>query len=311
MGSSYLLLKPVVDRLSRFNLLVQRNLDRAYMSISSKDYTASMILYSSISSITIAVILISGLTIDLEPLSSLSRILVDFIAKPLSSLGLDYTIASIISLILWMLIASMITFATMYLYPVYLSSELSRRLESDLIYTLGYMSILYTAGIPVERIFASLAVIGDIYNIRFSALNIVKSVEFLGRNILDALDEESARTRSRMYQAFLRGMATVVRSGGDLKNYMLGFSEKVFSRYRGSIEDLTETLDFLSEFYLMLFIVMPIVIVVVAVLIGLAGGYIGPLTPRQLVDITIYVVVPFASLVFMILVDMVISRWKL
>jgi len=311
MGSSYLLLKPVVDRLSRFNLLVQRNLDRAYMSISSKDYTASMILYSSISSITIAVILISGLTIDLEPLSSLSRILVGFIAKPLSSLGLDYTIASTIGLILWMLIASMITFATMYLYPVYLSSELSRRLESDLIYTLGYMSILYTAGIPVERIFASLAMIGDIYNIRFSALNIVKSVEFLGRNILDALDEESARTRSRMYQAFLRGMATVVRSGGDLKNYMLGFSEKVFSRYRGSIEDLTETLDFLSEFYLMLFIVMPIVIVVVAVLIGLAGGYIGPLTPRQLVDITIYVVVPFASLVFMILVDMVISRWKL
>lgn len=311
MKSSYLILKPVVDRLNRFNRIVQRNLDRAYMNMSSRDYTASMILYSSIASTIIAITLATGLTLGVEPIASISSILIGSIAKPLSHIGLDRTVASIIALILWMLVAFTITFSTIYLYPVYLSSELSRRLESDLIYTLGYMSILYTAGIPVERIFASLAIIGDVYNVRFSALNIVRSVEFLGLNILDALDGEADRTRSKMYQTFLRGMSTVVKSGGDMKSYMLGFSEKVFSKYRNSIEDLTETLDFLSEFYLTLFIVMPIVIVVVAILIGLAGGYIGPLTPRQLVDITVYVVVPFASLVFIILVDMVVSRWRL
>ncbi|MEM2739825.1 MAG: type II secretion system F family protein, partial [Candidatus Bathyarchaeia archaeon] len=264
-----------------------------------------------IASTIIAITLATGLTLSVEPLASISSILVDSIANPLSYIGFDHTIASATALAIWILIAFTATFATIYLYPVYLSSELSRRLESDLIYTLGYMSILHTAGIPVERIFASLAVIGDVYNVKFSALNIVRSVEFLGLNILDALDREADRTRSKMYQVFLRSMSTVVRSGGDLKSYMLGFSEKVFSKYRDSIEDLTETLDFLSEFYLTLFIVTPIVIVVVAVLIGLAGGYIGLLTPRQLVDLVVYVVIPFASLVFMVLVDVVISRWKL
>jgi archaellum biogenesis protein FlaJ (TadC family) len=311
MKSSYLLLKPIVDRLHWLNKAVQRNLDRAYMNIHSKDYVASMILYSSIVSMILAFTLILGSTVGMEPLRSLSSILIGVVADPLSSIGLKPVAAYTLALIIWMVIASTIAFTILYLYPVYVSSEASRRLESDLIYTLGYMSILYTAGIPVERIFSSLAMVGDAYNVRSSALNIVKSVEFLGWDILDALNEEADRTRSRAYQAFLRGMSTVVKSGGDLKNYMIGFSERVFSKYRDSIEDLTEALDFLSEFYLTLFIVMPIVIVVVAVLIGLAGGYIGPLTARQLVDITIYVVVPFASLAFILIIDVVASRWKL
>lgn len=311
MRSSYLILRPIVDRLDRFNMIVQRNLDRAYMNLSSKDYTASMILYSSIASIAVLILLATGLTLSIEPISSISYILAGSVAKLLSYIVLDYTVASAIAITIWMLIAFVATSIIMYLYPVYLSSELSRKLESDLIYTLGYMSILYTAGIPVERIFASLAIIGDIYNVKPSALNIVKSVEFLGLNILDALDSEADRTRSKIYQSFLRGMITVVKSGGDLKSYMLSFSEKVFSKYRYSIENLTETLDFLSEFYLTLFVVMPIVVVVVAVLIGLAGGYIGPLTPRQLIDLTIYVIVPFASIIFIVIADVVISRWRL
>ncbi len=304
-------MKPIVDKLHRLNTAVQRNLDRAYISMHSKDYVASMILYSSIASMIVAFILAIGSTTGMEPLRTISSILIGVVADPLSSMGLKPIAAYILALIIWMVIAPTIVFMILYLYPVYVSSEASRRLESDLIYTLGYMSILYTAGIPIERIFASLATVGDVYNVRLSAFNIVKSVEFLGRDILDALNEEADRTRSRVYQAFLRGMSTVVRSGGDLKNYMIGFSERVFSKYRDSIEDLTEALDLLSEFYLTLFIVMPIVIVIVAVLIGLAGGYIGPLTARQLVDITIYVVVPFASLAFILIIDVVASRWKL
>jgi len=135
-------------------------------------------------------------------------------------------------------------------------------------------------------------------------------VNLFGLDVISALQKTSKRTPSERFREMLEGFISTIHSGGNLATYLREKSRQYMRLKRLSLRKFSDTLDILSEFYVSLLIVGPLLLVIMlAVMAMLPGGGLGMLGPELLLSMLTYFGIPVGSIVFLTILDAVSPKW--
>lgn len=244
----------------------------------------------------------------------LSSLLVSSILSILVLIILNYVILFNTSLSLLFgigigLMTGVLTIICLYAYPYYESDKVRRSLDSSMAFTASYMAILAGSGVPPDSMFRSLSKIPQKLAIVDESRTIVRDIELFGADTITALEQASKRTSSDKFKELLEGFISTIRSGGNLKSYLMIRSRQNLRSKRLALQKFSDTLGVLSEFYVTLLVAGPLIFVVMlAVMAMLGGGGLGFMDPTLMLMILTYIAIPVGSLIFIIVLDALSPR---
>lgn len=229
------------------------------------------------------------------------------IVSGIVALSLSIIISS--SILFSVLIGLMVflsSFGVCYIYPSVNISSKARKIEANLPLTANFLAVLASSGMPPERIFRSLANVGDEFGVGEEVRRIIGDVELLGLDLSAALKNGSLRSASRKFGAMFDGIVTTSHMGGDLSAYLREESEKFKKARVASMKSYLESLGGLAEVYVSFMIALPLALVVMLSIMSFLGGgasMIGNIDPQVLLLLLAFVITPAGVGVLLLLVD--------
>ena len=213
------------------------------------------------------------------------------------------------SILLSVLIGSIVilcSFGMCYAYPLFSISSRARKMDANLPLTANFMAVLASAGMPPERIFRSLANVGDEFSIGEEIRRIIADIELLGLDLNAALKNGSLRSASRKFGAMLDGIVTTSHMGGDLASFLREESEKYKKVRVASMKSYLESLGGMAEVYVSFMIALPLALVVMLSIMSFLGGgasMIGNLDPQVILILVTFVITPAGVGILLLLID--------
>ncbi|HPH33882.1 MAG TPA: type II secretion system F family protein [Methanoregulaceae archaeon] len=208
-------------------------------------------------------------------------------------------IGTLIATIVSFAIVAGITFLVFLLYPGFVSGNRKRNIESTLPYAINYVTAMSTAGIPPAEIFRQLGS-STIYGesateARFIALEI----DLFGRDLIDALRVVSSTTPSFRMKEFLQGSMGCISAGSNLTEYFRNKAEQYALENRQTQKMFLETLGLIAESYVTAMVAGPLFLIILQSIMSILSSQSQPF----MLYIIIYLIIPFGSIAFVILIS--------
>ena len=263
-------------------------------------------------------ILKSGLKYNFKAyvsLTILSSLLITFIVGVILPITFYFFLnMSVVSALLFGIGGALFSFALsifgFYLYPVYRADKRKRELDDEMPFTVGYMSILATAGVSSEKIFSSISTLKDPLAASTESKEVIANINLFGLDIISALEKVSSRTSSLRFKDVIEGIISAIHSGGDLGTYLRGKFESAMKLKKLSLKKYSDNLSVLSEVYVALLLTGPLILVIlVSVMSALGGTDMGLLNPELLLSLLTYLAIPILGTIFLIILDTVSPKW--
>lgn len=236
-----------------------------------------------------------------------------FIISFLTSFIIIYLIINyplIITLIITIplsILISALTFITIYSYPSLKAGVLATRIEDDLPYAVIHMSVMATAGATPEAIIRSVASVPKDSVAEFMK-DVVRDLDLLGMDLITALEKAKERAPTKTLEDFLSEMIVIIRTGGNIENFLTSYSRTLLDTKALEVKELSETLSTLAEVFIILMVVLPLLLIIMFSLMSLIGAVIAGLDIKTLMSLITYVIVPILGIVFLIILDTIIPR---
>jgi len=194
------------------------------------------------------------------------------------------------------------TLVAAFEYPATRAKERSRNIDNNLPFACLYMNTIAGTGAPPHMIFSFLSKFKEYGEVSIEAQKIMEDIEIMGEDIEHALRRAARETPSENFRDLLWGMITSIVQGGDLKSLLEGKSRHLMDSYRRKLDDFTSDVSMYVEVYITLIIVGSIFSVVMMTIMGAISGF-GTLQSIQ--TLMVYVFLPVASIVFIILLRLI------
>jgi archaeal flagellar protein FlaJ len=221
------------------------------------------------------------------------------------SISLEFIPAFVFSIIAAMM-AGIVVFGFCYVYPVLTISSKVRKIDSNLPLTANFMAVLASSGMPPERIFRSLANVGDEFGVGDEMRRAIADTELMGLDLNDALKRASVRSASRKFGSMLDGIVTTSHMGGDLSSFLRDESEKAKKLRVTSMKSFLDSLAGMAEVYVSFMIALPLVLVVMLSVMSFLGGGVsmfGGLDPQAVLMLMTFIVTPAGVGIMLLMVD--------
>jgi archaeal flagellar protein FlaJ len=223
----------------------------------------------------------------------------------LLSISLPVLSALVLSALIGVL-SILISAGTCYLYPFLAISSRARKIDANLPLTANFMAVLASSGMVPERIFRSLANVGDEFGVGDEMRRTIGDVELMGLDLNGALKNSAKRSPSRKFAALLDGIVTTAHMGGDLSSYLREESDKFKKARMSSMKSYLESLAGMAEVYVSFMIALPLALVVMLSIMSFMGGgasMMGGIDPQVILTLLTFVVTPAGVGMMILLVD--------
>jgi flagellar protein FlaJ len=268
---------------SRFSVL-RDNLAKANIKITFQAYIGLMTLASAASGVAVLAVVFSLLR------------LVQGFALP----------QAVLFSVLAGVAASGIAAGVCYFVPLLSISSKARKIDANLPLIANFMAVLASAGMPPERIFRSLANVGDEFGVGEEMRRTIGDIELLGFTLKSALVRASARSASRKFAAMLDGVITTSHMGGDLTSYLREEAEKYKKIRVSSMKSFLESLGGMAEVYVSFMIALPLALVVMLSIMSFLGGgafMLGNINPQVLLMLLTFIITPAGVGIILLTID--------
>ena len=201
--------------------------------------------------------------------------------------------------------AGVVAFGVCYAYPGLIISSKVRKIDANLPLTTNFMAVLASSGMPPERIFRSLAKVGDEFGVGEEMRRAIADIELMGLDLNDALRLAAQRSASRKFGALLDSVVTTSHMGGDLSSFLRDEADK-FKKIRvNTVKSFLDTLAAMSELYVSFMIALPLVLVIMLSVMSFLGGgsMLAGIDPQVLLTIVTFVITPAGVGVMILMVD--------
>ena len=206
------------------------------------------------------------------------------------------------------IIAGVVTFGIEFVIPSMRAGGRKKRVDEELAYVVGRMAVLAASGMTPENIFRQIADDDSNQQVIQEFRRIVRDMTLLGMDLSHALQEERKRTGSEIFGAFLDGMVSTSSSGADIDAYLLKQSKTLMADKRLKTKQFSETLGVVAEMYTTLLVVMPLILIILFAVMGVIVGSLGGFSINLLIELVVYVLVPFGGIMMMVLADSMMPR---
>jgi archaeal flagellar protein FlaJ len=208
--------------------------------------------------------------------------------------------------ILLAIVVTLIGALTCYVYPSFAISTKARKIDANLPLTANFMAVLASSGMPPERIFRSLANVGDEFGVGDEMRRTIADIELMGIDLNGALKNGAKRSSSRKFAALLDGIVTTSHMGGDLAGYLRDESDKFKKARMASMKSFLESLGGMAEVYVSFMIALPLALVVMLSIMSFLGGgaeMMGGIDPQVALTLLTFLITPAGVGIMLLLVD--------
>ncbi|MDD1655977.1 MAG: type II secretion system F family protein [Methanomicrobiales archaeon] len=208
-------------------------------------------------------------------------------------------IGTVITFLLALLLFGGLIYLIFMVYPSVVAGERRRNIDATLPYAINYVTAMSTAGITPAEVFELL---GDspIYGeSAVEARYITREVRVFGKDLTDAIRIVSTVTPSERMKEFLQGAVASISAGSNLTEYFRNKAQQYTLENRQSQKVFLETLGLIAESYVTALVAGTLFLIILQSIMSIIGGDTNPF----FLYIVIYLIVPFGSVMFVILIS--------
>jgi flagellar protein FlaJ len=270
----------------------------SHISRSVDQYLASALMYSVIVGIAGGIFgLWMGMKIFGNSVSRLSLFLnpvhANFAGKHV------YLLAILIGLVIF-LAGFLVVFLVAYIYPYFQANNRQASIDKSMLPAITYMYALTKGGMSIYDVFRSLSSYTYVFGAAAEEISyIVRDMDYLGNDFITALKNAKERTPSEVFKDFVDGLI-IISSSGAITDYIKNKSEQYQSMAELANKNLLQRLDVLAEIYVTALVAGPLFIMVTLVVMQ----FMRPAS-SQILYMLIYVMLPLATLLYLVLLDTV------
>lgn len=191
--------------------------------------------------------------------------------------------------------------AALFVYPSYRISNIKRNIELNLPYATTHMATIAGTGVPIYLVFRIIGSFTEYGEISKECRRIARNIEVFGYDTLTAISNSASETPSINFKDLLWGMVSIVRTGGDLRDFLTDKARVYMENQKHVEEEYIDNLGLMAEIYTTVFVAGPVLFVVMATIMGSMGSL--PLDLGFLFTLVIYVLIPVMSVAFILLIE--------
>lgn len=224
-------------------------------------------------------------------------------------ISLRYTIINaLLFSVLLGIITSGFVIVIMLVYPFHRLTSDSRVINSKLLDVVIFMTAIAQADPNIDHIMNVMAESIEVKPFKRIFLQFMRNKNMLGMDSITALKEIRKTSPSIMLALLLDGLANVALTSGNIKDYLISESRRLLGEKRDRLKRLTNTLSFLSETYISLMVVLPVILIIILAFMSILGGTVAGLPPSLLIGLLTFVFIPFSSISLIIIIDTILSE---
>ncbi|OGD48672.1 hypothetical protein A3K69_05755 [Candidatus Bathyarchaeota archaeon RBG_16_57_9] len=215
-----------------------------------------------------------------------------------TSLLMRVLLALILSVVVTLAVEMPILF-----YPHYKASSNKNRIDDGLIYTVSYMTILANSGFSVERMFDRAAEVEKNYVIKQLLSSFLTDISVFGFDLEKSLTRLSEQSPSKVFSRFIDSVKNAIWTSGELKLLMNYQFDTQIQNRKEKTESTLNSLMFLSEIYIALMIVTPIMMILMVTLLSALSIRSNAFASTTILNSIVFVALPFMAAGFLVVLD--------
>lgn len=173
-------------------------------------------------------------------------------------------------------------FSFFFLYPSSERVNLEKEINQELPFVAIYMASVATSGIEPTKIFSILIRTKDYPSTQREIKKLMNYINFYGYDLVSALRHSSKTSPSERLSLLFNGLATTIRGGGELTDFLNKHSESLLFDYRLEREKYTKLAETFMDIYISILIAAPMIMMILFILLSLTGYGGGLFTPAFL-----------------------------
>ncbi len=284
---SYKLLRKLLNNFYPLFQGLKDNLVKANMRIGVRAYV-SLNFFLSIISIAAS--------------STLLFVLKNFFPFLLPEIFLNSTFSMILNILLPVL-CGILVFIIFYSFPSYKVGGRKNAIEQFLPFASSYLSVASCGNMPPESICRSVLNRKEKILLSNEFGLIVEKIDLLGSDLISALENVIKNSPSSSHQNLLRGFATTIRKGGDLKKFFMTMTMLLMEKRKIRIQQFLSTIGLLAETYVIMFTVFPLLLIILLAMMSWIGGSMGGFGIIQLMYLMTFGLIPMLAIMYLLILD--------
>ncbi|MDN7011545.1 secretion system protein [Methanoculleus sp. FWC-SCC3] len=208
-------------------------------------------------------------------------------------------LGTIIITVISLLVFGGLTYLIYLLYPGIKAGERRRNIDATLPYAINYVTAMSSAGITPDEVFRLLGQSAIYGESAVEARYISRETDFFGKDLLEALRTVSQATPSERMREFLQGSVASISSGSNLTEYFRNKAHQYTLENNQQQKTFLETLGLIAESYVTAMVAGMLFLIILQSVMTILSGDSDPF----FLYIIIYMIVPFGSMMFVILIS--------
>ncbi len=189
--------------------------------------------------------------------------------------------------------------------PVYHVNEKTRKINQILPQSYLFLYSLTKGGLTITQSMEELANSKNTYTHVSQVFDdIITQSKYGNKSLESAIKTQAKQTKSTELEDFLQGLINVLDTGSDVSSYLEGKTQQALNQEKKDQESYFNTLEMLSEAYIVTFVLAPIFIMVLQLVSAMTGDFNRPLT--QMVP---YMHVPAGGLIISLVIYILGSQY--
>ncbi len=203
----------------------------------------------------------------------------------------------------WIILAApLLMFGAFYFYPYTEKKSLGSKIDRELPFVAIHMASISGSGIEPTQIFKIIGTSKEYKNTGSEIRKLLNQINVYGYDLVTALKNISLSTPSKKLSDLMKGLATAIMTGGDLKSFLEKRAETLLLNYRLEREKFTKTAETFMDIYISVVIAAPMILLLLLVMISVSGISIGIGTGSM--TLAIILIVALVNILFIVLLGL-------
>lgn len=283
------------------------NLKSARMGITFEAYLSTAVVSSALAGVICSVLV--GLLVFLLNIPNMITVRANMPAEMAATINqyasLYLIVGTVIAGIVSFVVFAGFTYLVYLIYPSIVAGGRRRDIESTLPYAINYLAAMSTAGITPAEVFRQLGNSNIYGESSVEARYITLEIDVFGRDLIEALKNVSMSTPSPRMRDFLQGAIGSVAAGSNISEFFRTKAEQYTGENRQTQKQFLDTLALIAESYVTALVAGTLFLILIQSVMSILSGESTPL----FLYIIIYLIIPFGSVMFVVLIDSMTPEW--
>jgi archaellum biogenesis protein FlaJ (TadC family) len=215
---------------------------------------------------------------------------------------------AIMGAILLAFITLLITIISFLSFPIIQSKRIKSIIDSNLVYTVGYMSVLSAGGLSIERIFDRVSEVEQRPPIKQLALRFATNVKMFGADVTTSIEDIKIHSASNILSRMLTGIINASQTSGDLKDLLAFETKQLLALKHEQLKKTLANMVSLAELYVSAMVMAPVTFIIMIVLLSVLGNAQSTMSPITQLNLIVFFGIPAICIVFIVILDGVLPK---